>query len=371
MTLPTYSAFEVQNDQMFFMLEAIDSDEFSLVRRTPAGDEEFSEFSAHRMADGHTLLAFPQHFTVATKGNLVAKTADREEIVNVQVFERLRRHYDRGLVLDDSKGAFFFCDSQPLHDPRDEWRCDTTAYGPKKYLAPEESHTPLISDVSRLRTYEPVISVNGIAHLIYLHLNDDEEIRDRAINGFEAPCAGVTLSEALRLIYEWAVVADPPFSNSEDIANDARDFLSAIGFYPGLVGNQVEMQVARYLRGDSDARRRPLSPEDNTDELRLWLKKRVAFGSLAGVLSLYPGSGDISAAAEIDLLAVENDYASSLFYFGVDPTDHALSDHERGIEAIDPTRQIGAREFMRRKVDLLLEKRDIALTLRDNPSADI
>jgi hypothetical protein len=181
----------------------------------------------------------------------------------------------------------------------------------------------------------------------------------------------VTLSEALRLVHEWAIVADPPFSNTQDIAVDARDFLNALGFYPGLVSNQVEMQVARYLRGETDARRRPENAQDNTDELRLWLKKRVAHGSLAGALSLYPGSGDVRLAAEIDLANVASDYASSLFFFGVDPEGHSLEDYERGIASINSERQIGAQAFMRLKVATLLQKVEIATLLRDNPSADI
>lgn len=264
-----------------------------------------------------------------------------------------------------------FLDSRPIHDPRDEWRCDTTSYGPQKYLAPGEERRTLLSELAQIVTYEPVLSVNGIAHLVYLQRKDDEEARDYVVNGDPVPFCGVTLSESMKLIHEWATVAEPPFSNSEDIAQDARDFLAAIGFYPGLVANQAEMQVARYLRGESDARRRPTSPQDNTDELRLFLKRRVAHGSLAGALSIYPGSGDVAQAALIDLANIESDYASTLFYFGVDPQGHSFERAEEGIAAINPERQIGGQEFMRKKVAALRQKQEIALLLRDNPSADI
>jgi hypothetical protein len=88
-------------------------------------------------------------------------------------------------------------------------------------------------------------------------------------------------------------------------------------------------------------------------------------------LSLYPGSGDIAKAVEIDLATIESDYASTLFYFGVDPQGHAFARAEEGIAAIDPERQIGAREFMRLKVAALQQKLEIATLLRDDPSADI
>lgn len=371
MTLPTFSPYAVQSDKAFYILDTIEADDVALLRRTPAGDDPFTEFSAYRLENGQILLAFEEHFRHATKGNLVAKTADREEIVNLSLYDRLRPHYDLGTTMPTGeKGVFCFLDSQPIHDPRDEWRCDTTSYGPRKYLGPTEDYRELLSEISHIKTYEPVISVNGVAHLVYLHREDDDRARELVVNEDPVPFVGVTLSEALKLIHEWALVAEPPFANAEDIATDARDFLSAIGFYPGLVGNQAEMQVARYLRGDSDARRRPSSPEDNTDELRLWLKKRVSHGSLAGALSIYAGSGDVAQAAEIDLANIESDFASSLFFFGVDPQGHSFAEAERGIAEISDTRG-GAKQFMELKIRVLREKQTIATILRDNPSADI
>lgn len=372
MTLPEFSPFDVQSDKMFYILDTIESDDLSLVRRTPAGDEEFTEFSAHRLANGQVLLAFPEHFRLATKGNLIAKDGDHEEVVNLTLYERLRPHYDRGTSFPaGDKGCFFFADSMPIHNPQDEWRCDTTAYGPKKYLAIGEDRQDYFTNVGQIIVYEPILSVNGIAHIVYIQRDGGEQYRDMILNGDTLPTAAVTLSEMLKLIHEYALVAEPPFSNPEDVAQDARDFLSALGFYPGLVADQAEMQVARYLQGDDNARQRPSNPADNSDELRLFLKRRVAHGSLAGALSLYPGSGDIAQAVEIDLANIESDYASTLFYFGVDPQGHSFDRAEDGIAAIDPERQIGARAFMSLKVAVLQQKREIALLLRDNPSADI
>lgn len=372
MTLPDFSPFAVQSDKMFYILDAIEADDFTLVRRTPAGDEAFTEFTAHRLANGQVLLAFPEHFRLAAKGNLVAIAGDREEIVNLNLYERLRPHYDLGTAMPTGdKGAFMFLDSQLIDGVVIEGRCDTAAYGPRKYLGPTEEYGERLSDLGQIKTYEPVLSVNGIAHLIYLQREDDEDARDYVVNSDPVPFCGVTLSEAMKLVHEWATVAEPPFSSTEEIAQDARDFLIALGFYPGLIANQSEMQVARYLQGHNDARRRPSDPQDNTDELRLFLKKRVAHGSLAGALSLYPGSGDIAQAADIDLANIESDYASTLFFFGVDPQGHSFDRAEEGIAAINPETRGGAREFMRLKVAVLQQKREIALLLRDNPSADI
>jgi hypothetical protein len=371
MTLPSYSPFAVQSDKAFYILDTIEADDVSLYRKTPAGNDPFTEFSTYRLENGQILLAFEEQFRHAIKGNLVAQSGDREEIVNLSLYDRLRPHYDQGTSFPSGeKGAFLFCDSVSMHNPDDEWRCDTTSYGPRKFSASVEESTGVITSLSQVKVYEPVLTVNGTAHLIYLHLDGLDEMRSPTLNNEPTPFGGVTLSEALKLIYEWATVADPPFLNSENIAVDARDFLAALGFYPRLVANQAEMQIARFLRGDTDARRRPTDPQDNTDELRLWLKKRVSHGSLAGALSIYPGSGDVAQAAEIDLANVESDFASSLFFFGVDPQGHSLAEAETGVAAISETRG-GAKEFMELKVRVLREKQAIALLLRDNPSADI
>jgi hypothetical protein len=371
MTLPIYSPFAVQSDKAFYILDTIEADDVALYRKTPAGDDPFTEFSAYRLENGQVLIAFEEHFRHAARGNLVARSEDREEVVNLSLYERLRPHYDLGTAMPSGeKGLFMFLDSQPIHDPQDEWRCDTTSHGPQRYLAPDEDRRTLLSDLSQIKTYEPVLSVNGVAHLVYLHRETAPDMRERVVNGEPVPFVGVSLSEAMKLVHEWATVSEPPFSSTEEIAQDARDFLVALGFYPGLVANQSEMQVARYLQGHNDARRRPSDPQDNTDELRLFLKKRVAHGSLAGALSIYPGSGDVAQAAEIDLMNIESDFASSLFFFGVDPQGHSFAEAERGVAAISDTRG-GAKQFMELKVRVLREKQAIALLLRDNPSADI
>jgi hypothetical protein len=372
MTLPEFSPYSVQSDKMFYILDYIEGDSISLFRQTPAGPEDFTEFTAHRLANGQVLLAFPEHFRLATKGNLIATDGNREEVVNLTLYERLRPHYDRGISFPNGeKGLFFFANSQPIHDPRDEWRCDTTAYGPQKYLAPGEEPRQLLSALDQIKTFEPVLSVNGVAHIFYIQKQDGVEARQQTLNGDIVPTGAVTLSEMLKLIHEWALVTEPPFSSQEEIALDARDFLEALAFYPGLVSDQTEMQVARYLRRHPDARRRPDDPVDNTDELRLFLKRRVAHGSLAGALSLYPGSGDVALAAEIDISNVDSDYASTLFYFQVDPQGHSIDRAEEGIAAIDGERLGGAQAFMRVKVATLLQKLEIARLLRDNPSATI
>jgi hypothetical protein len=376
MTIPDYSPFTVQSDKMFYVLDVITSvdvnsaEDLALVRRTPAGDEPFTEYTAHKLQNGHILLAFPEHFRIATQGNLVAIAGGISEIVNLQLYERLRGHYDLGTAMPTGeKGVFCFLDSQPIHDPKDEWRCDTTAYGPLKYLAPDEERRTLLSQLAQIKVYEPVLCVNGIAHLVYLHREDDSDAREFVVNQDPVPFVGVTLSEALKLIYEWATVSEPPFSNAEDIARDAKDFLAALHFDPLLIDYQADMQVARYLLGNPDARRRPDDAADNTDDLRTFLKRRVAHGSLAATLALYPGSGDIQQAAQIDLATVESDYASTLFYFQVDPQGHTLAEAERGIAAIDGTRLHGAQDFMRRKVAALREKQAIALALLADPAA--
>jgi hypothetical protein len=75
--------------------------------------------------------------------------------------------------------------------------------------------------------------------------------------------------------------------------------------------------------------------------------------------------------ADIDLANIVSDYASTLFFFGVDPQGHSFDRAEEGIAAINAETRQGAREFMRLKVAVLQQKREIALLLRDNPSADI
>lgn len=290
---------------MWFMLNKIKDGPIELIRRTPTGDEKHLDFACFKMNDEHILLGI-NHFTRLVKHNFYAISNDIEEVVNLQLFENIMDNYKVDIDNLD-KGYFIFTDSIPII-PEESWRCDSTKYGPLSYGVTEGIEEQAAKSLDDLLAYDPILSVDGIAHLIYIHFKNDAEYRDYYANSAKLPNAGVTISEALKLIVEWATVADEPFNNQQGISQDAKEFINKLDFDSSLVAYQVDMYVAEFLKGNPDARKRPFNVLPLSSELDLFIKKKMAYRCLSALISLYPQSFDLQKIIDVeyDSLIKEN-----------------------------------------------------------------
>jgi hypothetical protein len=355
-----YNINNLSNTKLFYMLDSITDDSVKLFRRTPAGDEEFNEYELRRMPDGRLLIGFYSYWRNRTIHSLVAKCGSQEEFVNVQPFERIVPYWNTGISFDD-KGVFCFLDSQPIHDPRDEWRCDTTSYGPIKYLGKNEQPRLVLYELSQIKIYEPIISIGGIGNIVYLHLNDDENIRDNIVNTEEIPAFTVTLSEMFRLLTEWATLAEAPFNSTDPIVLDAKEFLNQVGFDGSLVADQTNMQVAQYFLGNTDARRRPADVVDNNQGLLRFVKSKMAHMSLANLLSCYPEYEISDAEIQFDIDSADQEFVHNLGIAKIEG-DFSLDNYKDALDLI-PDNRANEKQFYKFKWNILKQKKDLALAL--------
>ena len=282
-----FSLDDLKTYRLYYVLDKIANTAVALYRRTPAGDELFEDADVLVMQDGHLVIALKHPFKYSPNMCLFAKYGDTEEVVNLNYWEKIIDVYDTDIDHTD-QGGFFFCSSKEMVIPEQEWRCDNTMYGPDHF----GQRTGLLTSINKLKAYEPILSLHGVGYLIYLHFHDDAEIRETVINNSEIPIGSLTLSEMFKIIYEWSEVSQEPFNNTEAIAVKAKQFLDCFGFTPDLVDNQVDMQVANYLRGSTDARRRPAGVVANKPSLIDFVKKNMAASSLAELCVQYPGMWD-------------------------------------------------------------------------------
>jgi len=288
----------IKTHKLFYVLDHITGTVVDLYRRTPAGDDPFMDAEVFSMQDGHLLVAIAHPFKYSGNNCLIAKHNDVEEIVNLVAWERLVDFYDT--AIDNTEQGFFaFSDSHAVFDPAVEWRCDNTLYGPRTFIKEDGRVAPTIN---KLKAYETIISLHGVGYLVYIHLHDDTEIREKYKNNSEVPCVGLTLSEIFKLMYEWSEVTKEPFNSTQDIAVKSSQFLNTFGFTYDLVDNQADMQVVNYLRGDTNARLRPTGVQPNKPELIEFVKKNMASSSLSSLSVLYPGIWDTQ-----ELLNAEQD----------------------------------------------------------------
>lgn len=186
-----------------------------------------------------------------------------------------------------SYGEFTFTKSEPVYNPNTD-RCDMSMKGPAVFLREGEQplskvfNSNVIATMSDLKRYVPILSVDGIGHVIYVELVDpDREEFDTNENTM--PKATRTISELLKLMVEWRILKDSPFNSQEEITQTIDTFFKEIRLpneiEQDLIQNQTDMQVARFLKGSDNARVRPPVEEVKpiTDTLKRWILSKMFF----------------------------------------------------------------------------------------------
>lgn len=157
-------------------------------------------------------------------------------------------------------------------------RCDANAWGPMGPMreGDQRNDTPFGTEVilhlKQVRQYEIVFALppQGFITYVELGLDDYNRTPDTAseewlVDDYDPPCVTRTLHEMFRLMWEWTQVTYEPFTNDEVAAVTAAGILDRLttdhGFTTAVMDDVLAavppMQVARYLTGDPDARRRP------------------------------------------------------------------------------------------------------------------
>jgi len=342
------------------MLDSITDDSLKLFRRTPAGDEEFIGYHLHRMPDGKLLIAFGFYWEFQTVHSLVAICGDEEEYVSLLPFERVMPYWNPTLDYEN-KGGFMFANSKPIYTDINDWRCDNTFYGPERYLTSTDKPILEIFKLEDIIVYEPIINIDGVSNLLYISVTNEEHEKNILINEDIIPSTTITLSEMFRLITEWAALADAPFNSTEPISLDAKKFLEQIGFDSSLVANQVDMQVAEYLKGSTNARMRPADVVETNQELLNFVKQKMAHMSLSGLMSCYPQYGNLDAEIEMDIESANNEFSQTLLNMRIEGT-YSLDNYEDVLDLI-PDNYQNATEHYNFRWSILKRKRDLASSL--------
>jgi hypothetical protein len=353
----------VKTHKLFYVLDNIKGNAVDLYRRTPAGDDVFTDFEVFVMQNGYIMVAIAHPFKYAANNCLIAKQGDIEEVVNLNCWERLLDFYDTPID-NTQNGLFVFCDSVAVADPKVEWRCDNTMFGPKSYLSDIGRS---VSSLNRIIAHENILSIHGVGYITYTHLTNDTEIRELYKNNAEYPCSGLTLSELFKLLVEWSEVTKSPFDNTDKIALDAKKFLEVLNFDPNLVDNQTNMQIVNYINGSNQARLRPENVQPNKPELIEFVKKKMASSSLASLSIIYPGIWDTQ-----ELLNAEQDELNAGIQRFKDyhqiPEDWELSEVSKIIEHCELYihETIGA--YVHNQLRLFKNKKNILETIKNGPS---
>ena len=336
MTIKEFTLDVLKEYKLFYILDFVDTNkELTLQKLTPDGyidvvyNNEMISPNKHeffQMNNGHVLLAFIDPIKTQRNYNYIVSDGEISEIVCTQAFERIYDYY--GKPVESSQGFFIFMDSIPMNLEGLDWRCDNSAYGPIGYNVGKDLDKPVLKTLSQIRVYEPILSINGVGHLIYADMDLPEEITEYFINGNPIPFYARTLSETFKQVSEWAEVAKDPFNNTEDMAIDSKEFLNQYRFDNSLISNQADMQIFEYLKGNADARKRPEGVQPIDNSLKEFVKSRVCFSTLSALLTVYPDAWDIDEVISAENNEFQNELNNSVLPYVDSDVEIAISNRD-------------------------------------------
>lgn len=269
---------------------AIDKQLYSLynandLTQVPDGLHNLYVDENHNVFLGYTPMASYNRMSMTY--SFILDYDNKTYTVNNQSFDNVKDLLIRSV--DSTVGEFTFTDSQIANTSK--LRCDDSRYGPIVFLRPEDPDndsdckSPILQTFTELKRFTPFLSIDRIGHLIYVELpNSNSENQDLNLNNMPKAC--VTISEILKLMLEWSELVNSPWNSTEPISVKSNLFFENLSIpsevRDDLINNQADMQVARYLMGNTNARERPPISEINeiSPILRRWILSKFFFSSI-------------------------------------------------------------------------------------------
>jgi hypothetical protein len=295
-TVQPFTLEVIKTHKCFYLLRHITgASELQILHNTPAGHIDTDVADAFSMPNGKIIIAWKDPLTIGTMHNLLVIHESTTENVNLVSLERVIDIYDR--PVDAQVGVFSFTNSDMIIAPSRDWRCDNGKFGPLPFANPEG----IFEAPSGIVVYEPIISINGVGHIVYVEGIGKQELANAYLNTDTRPVSGRTLWETLKLIREWAIVNQEPFNNTEAVAHKAKTFIDELKLTEteqDVIDQQIPMQIANYLMGNTNARQRPDGVLPITDDVKDLLFSRLASGSISALEYMNPGMWDLQELLE-------------------------------------------------------------------------
>ena len=305
MNIENFTLDVIARHQTWYLLHNNYQNDITIIRPTPTGPESYTDYSAYRMADNRILIGFNKLVGTVLSQGLIALGDDGEEYITTQIWERISDICNIAPPVDEP-GTFVFVDSQPIVAPNIDWRCDTQYYGPMPFPDLNGVRTNPTEEQSVITVFEPIISASGLAHIVYLRRKDFSQQRLEFIDNALTPAVCTTLGECVKLIHEWALMAEEPFNNTEDIAIKAKLFCNHFDIHHELIRPYPNMQIMKFLSGDSQARVRPDNAIAPQDDLIRFIQDNVSHIKLSRLVEINPNIWNYQEIVRIEELELQN-----------------------------------------------------------------
>ena len=294
-------------------------DDFTLYLRTPEGDVEYTTYDSF-IADDKTIIAFTHFEITNTEYNYILISNGKESLVQWSPFEYLSKQLNQTEIEDtdifcilNSVSVPNLIDTTPhkLGLPYEE-RCDLSNYGAIEYDLTDGDKEfvmdPSSINMQTIKFIMPILNVTGVQYIEYFRVEGmGTSYRDwPAVSG-----VAKTLMGAMKLIIEWASLADDPFSLNDEMVVDSKNFLEALELEQAIIDEisqyQEDMPVYRYLKNVNNVRHNFEESGTISPLFRNWLLTKFRYVSLNSLVANYPEVINIdSVVLETENTAIES-----------------------------------------------------------------
>jgi hypothetical protein len=309
------SLIEIANYKCYYGIDG--TDDFKLYTPTPSGNIEYTEYDTFTSA-GKTIIAFKELDPYSGDFNYILVRNNEESIIDTICYDDILQHLSKDGIKEQDMycimpsrvmtPAFVKTEALQLVD-----RCDAGKYGPAMLLL-EDGVRPTPTDISLFNKINKVailLAVGGVGNIVYGAVPTlGDSFRDwPAVSSMSK-----TLTGLMKLIIEWASLADEPFNSNDRVALMCKNYLDALQIPENVLNEiseyQEDMPLYRYLQNQENASRGFIEQTTVGPLFLNWIKNTHRYRTLNALVHNHPSPPVVPE----EILSLERQYIESKIY---------------------------------------------------------
>ena len=306
-------------------------EDFKLYTRTPNGDTEFTDYNVFSI-DEKSILAFKKNIkSPLINYSYFLKTEDNEYVINSLDYEQYTTLISQNNFY--SKSLYTIMNFVPAENHRAvvhnlilpyDKRCDTSTFSFIPYQIYDGVKTttndPTRLNVSTIETHTPLMTSTGISAIsLTVVSNIETSFRDWPTVTRSAK----TIMGVMKLLIEWASLLDAPFNSSDELPQDAKNFIDSLKIPQAVLdeisATQEDMPLYRYLKGIPNARHGFTEQEELSPLFASWFYGQTMFRTLNSMALNHPDTPNFpEEVLNLEKAKIEAIIYGACILYGVD-----------------------------------------------------
>jgi hypothetical protein len=309
------SLINTANYKCYYSIDG--TSDFKLYTPTPSGNIEYTEYDTFTSVD-KTIIAFKELDPYSGDFDYVLVYDNQESIIDAICYDDILQHLSRDGIKEQDMycimpskvmtPAFVKTEALQLVD-----RCDAGKYGPAMLLL-EDGVRPTPTDISLFKHITKatiMLGSAGVGNIVYGAVPElGTSFRDwPAVSSMSK-----TLTGLMKLIIEWASLADEPFNSTDRVALLCKKYINTLQIPENVLNEiceyQEDMPLYRYLHNEVNARS-GFTEQISVGPLFLnWVKSTHRYRTLNALVHNHPSSPVVPE----EILSLERQHIESKIY---------------------------------------------------------